>query len=186
MSRPGTCTNHVSTKGLKACKGKKIGPNTSVPTRSGVEHECICGKFTPVSPFEQLMSTSALAGEVRRFLLTTVPSVSYLEAMLLLRAGASEAWSAEKVARRLYIQEPDAQQLLAELHGAGVAGIREFQEFEYSPVPEMAHMIDSLAQCYAENLMEVTDLIHSRGDRSGPYGSPMPSRRPAPTERSEG
>jgi hypothetical protein len=94
------------------------------------------------------MTTSALPGEVRRFLLTSVPSVPYLEAMLLLREGISETWSAAKVARRLYVQESDAQQLLAALHGAGVVSIRESQEFEYGPAPELAQMIDSLAHCY--------------------------------------
>jgi hypothetical protein len=111
------------------------------------------------------MSPSALPDDVRRFLLTSVPSVPYLEAMLLLREGASETWSAAKMARRLYIQESDALQLLAALHGAGVAGIREAQEFEYAPAPELARLIDALAHCYAANLMEVTALIHSRTGR---------------------
>lgn len=111
------------------------------------------------------MSRSTLPDEVRRFLLTSVPSVPYLEAMLLLRAGAGEMWSAGKVARRLYIQESDAQRLMKTLHGAGVTTLRESQDFEYAPAPELARMIDALALCYAENLMEITQLIHSRTDR---------------------
>ncbi|MBI5278068.1 MAG: hypothetical protein HY854_16585 [Burkholderiales bacterium] len=111
------------------------------------------------------MSTSAVPDDVRRFLLTSVPSVPYLEAMLLLRSGAGEAWSAAKVARRLYIPESDAGQILAALDAAGVARIGESRDFEYAPAAELARLVDTLAQCYAANLMEVTNLIHSRTDR---------------------
>jgi hypothetical protein len=111
------------------------------------------------------MSTSAIPDDVRRFLLTSVPSVPYLEAMLLLREGGSERWSAAKVARRLYIRESDAAQLLEALHGAGVAAALDTGEVGYAPSPELQRMIDALARCYAANLMEITGLIHSRSDR---------------------
>jgi hypothetical protein len=125
----------------------------------------ICGKFTPEAASPQLMSTSALPDDVRRFLLTSVPSVPYLEAMLLLRRGAAEPWSAEKVARRLYVPESQAQQLLVDLHGAGVASAGQALEFNYAPAPELSRMIDALALCYVRHLMEITALVHSRTDR---------------------
>jgi hypothetical protein len=111
------------------------------------------------------MSRSPLPDEVRRFLLTSVPSVPYLEAMLLLRSGAGEAWDAGKVARRLYIKESDGLQLLESLQEAGVAAMLESRNFQYAPRPELARAIDALAQCYTANLMETTELIHSRTDR---------------------
>ncbi|HSH95028.1 MAG TPA: hypothetical protein VK968_12835 [Roseimicrobium sp.] len=111
------------------------------------------------------MSTSALPDDVRRFILTSVPSVPYMEAMLLLRRGAAEPWNAAKVARHLYVPESQAQKLLADLRGAGVAGTREAQEFGYAPAPELVRMIDALALCHAAHLMEITALIHSRTDR---------------------
>jgi hypothetical protein len=111
------------------------------------------------------MSSTALPDGVRRFVLTSVPSVPYLEAMLLLREGKGEGWTREKVARRLYVAEPAAQQLLAALHAAGVVDALETGEFAYSPAADLAGMVDALAQCYAANLMEITALIHSRTDR---------------------
>jgi hypothetical protein len=109
-----------------------------------------------------------LPDHVRRFLLTSIPSVPYLEAVLLLRAERRTAWTVPTLARRLYLREDAAAELLAALAGMGVAQPVEGGEpaFRYQPAtPELATMLDEVAKAYAVNLVKVTDVIHSRVDR---------------------
>jgi hypothetical protein len=110
-----------------------------------------------------------LPDHVRRFLLTSIPSVPYLEAVLLLRANRAATWTVEALTRRLYLREDAAAELLGALAGSGVARMVEGSEpaaFVYGPAtPELGTMLDDVARAYAVNLVKVTDLIHSRVDR---------------------
>jgi hypothetical protein len=107
-----------------------------------------------------------LAAELRRFILTSIPSVPFLEAVLLLRAEPQRDWSAADVARRLYLPEGRAADLLAEVAGAGVAQPGPPGTLHYQPAtPELAQMLDRLAVHYAADLVGVTDLIHARVDK---------------------
>lgn len=103
--------------------------------------------------------------EVRRFILTSVPSVPFLEALLLLRAEPARAWDSYHVAGRLYIGESQALELLEELAQVGVAARRE-DGFAYAPgTPGLRDTVEALAHTYSQDLVGVTDLIHSRVDR---------------------
>jgi hypothetical protein len=107
-----------------------------------------------------------LPPDLRRFVLTSVPSVPYLEAVLLLRSSPDTAWQAAQLASRLYLPERQAAELLRTLAEGGVARERAAGAIAYGPsTPELAGLIDRLAQEYAANLMAVTDLIHSRVDK---------------------
>jgi hypothetical protein len=109
-----------------------------------------------------------LPDHVRRFLLTSIPSVPYLEAVLLLRAQRDAAWTVAGLSRRLYLREDAAAELLAALASTGIARAVEGDEpsFLYSPAtPELTAMLDDVARAYAVSLVKVTDLIHSRVDR---------------------
>lgn len=102
--------------------------------------------------------------ELRRFILTSIPSVPYLEAMLLLRAEPGAPWDAPMLARRLYVTPTRAAELLKQLAEAafihpGATG------WQWRPEPEAARRIDRLAAAYSDNLLGVTELIHSREDR---------------------
>lgn len=120
------------------------------------------------------MRRAELPDDVRRFILTSVPSVPYLEAILLLRTEPDAAWEVRRVAGRLYVSEKQAAELLAALTEAGIAG-RADQEaegqgeaalFSFSPATvELREVLDALAQAYSSNLVGVTDLIHSRIDK---------------------
>lgn len=115
------------------------------------------------------MSYQPIPEDVRRFVLTSVPSVPFLEAMLLLRADPDQQWDSTLLANRLYIRERVASDLLADLHTAGIA----------RPCPPpLAHChcygpasaalrerIDRLADVYARQLVDVTHLIHSTLER---------------------
>jgi hypothetical protein len=102
--------------------------------------------------------------EVRRFILTSVPSVPHLEAMLLLRAEPGPTWDASMLARRLYVAQSRAAELMQQLVGAGFVAPRS-PGWCWQPSAEAAQLIDELAAHYSENLLGVTELIHSREDR---------------------
>lgn len=102
---------------------------------------------------------------IRRFILTSINSMPYLEAMLLLRSAPAQWWDGKMVAQRLYMPEKAAEALLDELHAAGVlaAADNEFRSYRYNPATEeLQQIIDELADTYARHLVEVTHLIHSK------------------------
>jgi DNA-binding IclR family transcriptional regulator len=111
------------------------------------------------------MKRPELPADLRRFILTSIPSVPYLEAVLLLRAEPQRDWDTAAVARRLYLPEAQVRPILEGLQGAGIAqpgpaGVR------YGPsTDELAQMLDRLAAHYAADLVGISDLIHSRVDK---------------------
>lgn len=112
------------------------------------------------------MTSSALPAELRRFILTSIPSVPYLEAVLLLRAEPRQPWSAAQLARRLYVPEQSGAELLGLLRDSGVAvDAGEPGSLRYAPSAELGSLLDRLAEAYAQDLVAVTGLIHSRIDR---------------------
>jgi DNA-binding IclR family transcriptional regulator len=110
------------------------------------------------------MSANELAPDLRRFVLTSVPSVPYLEAVLLLRAEPQHRWDVAELARRLYVPERTAAELLAELRARGIA-VASGERVQYAPDAALAAMMDRIAQAYAADLVTITGLIHSRLDR---------------------
>jgi hypothetical protein len=112
------------------------------------------------------MTATPIPDDLRRFILTSVPSVPYLEAMLLLRSESGTAWTAPSLARRLYLPEAKAAELLAQLNAAAVvAATAPDRTYTYAPGPDLASLLERLAQLYAADLVAVTDLIHSSVDR---------------------
>jgi hypothetical protein len=106
-----------------------------------------------------------LPADVRRFILTSIPSVPYLEAVLLLRAEPDHDWTAAHLARRLYVPEQKAIELLALLRDSGVARAGDAGAVRYGPAAGLSVLLDRMAQAYATDLVTVTQLIHSRLDR---------------------
>jgi hypothetical protein len=122
--------------------------------RSGGYH------FTP-------MAEHSIPDEVGRFILTSIPSVPYLEAILLLQRETGAAWNPSQLARRLYLPEAQAGQLLQTLEAAGVAAKDPAAQdaWRYMPAPELAAMLEQVARHYSTDLFAVTTLIHSRLDK---------------------
>lgn len=115
------------------------------------------------------MRRAELSDDIRRFILTGVPSVPYLEAMLLLRADPGVGWDVPRLAARLYVAERQAAELLTALAAAGIAQSEDPGDaalFRYAPATaELRERLDALAQAYSANLVAVTDLIHTRIDK---------------------
>jgi len=107
--------------------------------------------------------------DLRRFVLTSIPSVPFLEALLLLRADPSQQWESAMLAGRLYIRERVASELLADLCTAGIARPCDPPAahcYRYEPASTaLRERIDRLADLYARQLVDVTHLIHSSLER---------------------
>ena len=107
---------------------------------------------------------SQIPDDLRRFILTSVPSVPYLEAMLLLRAEPQAAWDTAALARRLYISQHKADEVLRQLGDAGFVAA-ESAAARWQPRAELSALVEQLALLYAEDLVGVTELIHARQER---------------------
>jgi len=114
------------------------------------------------------MEKAPIPEDLRRFVLTSIPSVPFLEALLLLRADPAQQWGSEMLAQRLYVRERTALTLLEELCRAGMAAPCAEAPgcYQYRPSsPQLDERIGALAELYARHLVEVTHLIHSSLDR---------------------
>lgn len=114
------------------------------------------------------MDRARIPDDVIRFIHLSVPSVPYLEAMLLLRNENQQPWDGKLVARRLYMTEKAAHFLLAELHAAGILIVEDHDSASYRYCPEtetLGAMIDRLALIYSKNLVDITNLIHSKNNK---------------------
>jgi hypothetical protein len=105
--------------------------------------------------------------DVRRFILESIDSIAQLEALLLLRRSPNEEWSAQKVARRLYISEQDATSLLARLSAEGLIAFSNDKPplCRYQPDSDgLALIIDRLAETYSKHLVPLTSSPNERED----------------------
>jgi hypothetical protein len=105
----------------------------------------------------------AIPDDVRRFVLTSIPSVPYLEAALLLYRGRGKVYSAADVARELYMTERAAADLLQALVDAGIvsAAPEGTDRYHYAPRDEaIGTAVSRLADVYAADLVGVAKLIH--------------------------
>lgn len=113
------------------------------------------------------METQEIPADVRSFVLSNIPSIPHMEALLLLRRAAPECWSARALANRLYVSEQIAAAVLADLARTGLLRCdAEAGTFRYSDAPDALSMVlDRLSVLYASHLVEVTWLIHSKRGR---------------------
>jgi len=111
-------------------------------------------------PDTQRMTT--IPDHIRRFVLTRIPSVSYLEAAMLMRQTARREYTTPELAAQLYVLDGVAVQLLEALRAAGVVDRSDDgKRFRYAPRHEvLRRTLDELAACYASDLVGVTMLIH--------------------------
>ena len=114
------------------------------------------------------MPREPIPEDLRRFILTSIPSVPFVEAMLIYRDARGAAMSNEFIAKRLYMTERAGGEVVQQLREAGVieAAGTDPVSFRFRPEGvELAAMLEMLASFYRSNLVDVTDLIHSRTGR---------------------
>lgn len=112
------------------------------------------------------MTRPAIAANVRRFITQSIPSVPYLEALLLMRSAGSRGLNVASLAKALYVNHKTAAALLTQLKDAALiefAPAPAVEHYCYAPRPEHAELINRLAEEYANNLIGVSMLIHAKG-----------------------
>lgn len=110
------------------------------------------------------MTSSGLSSELRRFI-NSIVSIPHLELMLLLHQNPEQIWTVTAVAQRIYVNNTQAASMLEDLTHARICKCisDEAGEFIYSPeFPELAQLIDQLADYYPRNLIKVTNMIHAK------------------------
>lgn len=110
------------------------------------------------------MTGQPIPEDIRRFILTSIPSVPHVEGLLLLRGAPNEPWDARRLGQRLYVNDQTAATVLRDLHeiGALEASAQHPATYRYAPrADELRSLIDRLADVYTHHLVEVTHLIHS-------------------------
>ena len=109
------------------------------------------------------MSKEKLTDDLRNFILS-IPSIPYLEAILLLKGPPVQAWECAAVGKRLYLARDQVTIILMRLCNARICSSVPNQPdyYIYQPEsPELDELIGRLIDFYAHNLIEVTNLIHA-------------------------
>jgi hypothetical protein len=105
-----------------------------------------------------------LPDEIRRFILTSIPSVPHLEALLLMR-NEPGPWNAATLSCRLYMMNARvAVGVLADLRRVGLLCCEGQASGHYCYAPasdELRGLVDRLADVYSRHLVAVSHLIHS-------------------------
>ncbi len=114
------------------------------------------------------MTSPTIPDDVRRFVLQCIPSVPFLEAILLVRENAQLGWNGAQLAQRLYLSEAAAAALLRGMQQAGI--VRDDgpapAPYSYAPSsPDLHQILERLAQVYASHLIELSKLIHLKSHR---------------------
>lgn len=112
------------------------------------------------------MDEDDLGGDVRRILLEDVDSVEQLEALLLLQSEPDRRWSADEVARRLYVQSGSAARSLLQFQERGyLNSLGSGPETLYFYSPRDAALdtaVRGLARAYRERRVRVISLVFGK------------------------
>lgn len=103
---------------------------------------------------------------VRRFVLTSVPSVPFLEAARAFHSNPGSTVTLRNLASVLYVSEDAVESLVGGLVGRGIVAPVD-NGYRYAPRDsELAAVLDELFKCYSANLVGMTNLIHDATQRS--------------------
>jgi len=110
--------------------------------------------------------TEQFSDAVRRFVLTSIPTVPHIETLLLLWRERQESWTAELIARRLFIAPAHAQSVADELRDADLLEAGEAPgAFRCRQSEALASLLAELDLAYSRHLRAITALIHSKVER---------------------
>lgn len=107
------------------------------------------------------MGHELIPDDIRDFIIRSIGSVTQLEALLLVRANPDEVWSIARMAKRLYVSEPEITGALNRLCADGLLDCSD-GIYSYKNVsPENQAIVERLAALYSRYLIPVTNIIHS-------------------------
>jgi hypothetical protein len=111
------------------------------------------------------MAPKNIPDDLKEFIVLCIPSVAFLEAVFLMRRENQQSWDRQRLADALYLDEGEAEKLLALLERAetAVACSATPSRYRYQPLSDLfRERIDQLADLYSENLIGISKLIHRR------------------------
>lgn len=110
------------------------------------------------------MTDDVIPEDIKQFILDKISSVAQLEGLLLLRSNPQTDWDVESVAKRLYISQSQASEVLEHLFArrllAADQGVSSWYRFQ-PETEDLRLMVDRVAEVYSNYLIAVTNLIHS-------------------------
>ncbi|MDB5491615.1 MAG: hypothetical protein JWO78_1464 [Micavibrio sp.] len=98
--------------------------------------------------------------DLRRFIILNIDSVAELECLLLFQRNPGWKAAPPDIAQKLYIPVQDAQDILERLVARQLLGQADDNLYAYKNL--FAEMVTRLAALYAQYLVPVTNLIHSK------------------------
>jgi hypothetical protein len=99
---------------------------------------------------------------VRRFLLSSIPSVPHLELLLLLWRESARTWSVEAITARLYVPERMVARIAEEFCGADLLERdQRSRGYRFRSTPALSELLAAVDECYSCRLREVTLCIHA-------------------------
>lgn len=111
------------------------------------------------------MPDQAVPAELREFLAKHIDSIAELEALLLVRESREAAWEAHGLAKRLYIEERQATEVLSHLTAQGFLA-RDANSYRYAPMSaDLDRLTGLLAEYYRRHLIPITQLVHAKSRR---------------------
>jgi hypothetical protein len=111
------------------------------------------------------MTDEPIPADLRDFILKYLDSVAHLEALLLLRANPEVSWDIPTTAKRLYIAEQQASEVLGRLCTDGLLQCeRGIYRYEGQSADHRS-MTDRLADAHSRHLIAITNLIHAKPRR---------------------
>jgi hypothetical protein len=115
------------------------------------------------------LASSPIPDDVARLLLGSIDTVADLEVLLFLRRRPEAEWDPNAVADLLSLDRKLSGQIFKRLAARGFLTYREepFLLYRYGPSPEVATLIDKLANLYAERRLMVIALLAARRSTSG-------------------
>ncbi|HVO03329.1 MAG TPA: hypothetical protein VMT54_14080 [Candidatus Cybelea sp.] len=111
------------------------------------------------------MPDDPIPREIRDFIARYIDSVAQLEALLLLRDNPGDIWDRRRVAERLYTSEDETALFLARLCDDGLLSAADGVYRYDAHSPELAALVDRLAERYKRHLIPITNLIHAKPRR---------------------
>jgi predicted ArsR family transcriptional regulator len=108
------------------------------------------------------VSNEGLSDNVKQFIAECISSVEQLEVLLHLYATAPRPWSAEAIAKDLYVAPESVQRRLIEFHEKGLLEKREGDLYTFKPVKqETDRTVHEVSLAYKERRVAVINQIFS-------------------------
>jgi hypothetical protein len=104
----------------------------------------------------------AVPDVVRRFLLSSIPSIPHLELLLLLWRESACTWSVEAITARLYVPERMVARIAEEFCEADLLE-RDHRSlgYRFRSSPALNELLTAVDESYSCRLREVTLCIHA-------------------------